>query len=161
MYVYGFDTLLNSTDVNVDKSFLGISSNDIKSFSITIIYNLLSDFLAHLNYNVVYTDGSVYPLFPDYIFIIPLFYRLITINLSPSTSSFTAEYYTMIESLTHIFSFPPDKFLIASDSMSCLQSLTSNTFNLHVWFLNLSIKTTFLVIVNTFLPFSFFGFPVF
>ncbi|KAF0690957.1 RNase H domain-containing protein, partial [Aphis craccivora] len=48
-------------------------------------------------------------------------------NLLPS--SFTAECYAILEALRFISNAAPNNYLISSDSMSCLQSLTSNPFN--------------------------------
>jgi len=50
-----------------------------------------------------------------------------TNNLPPSSSSFSAECYAITEAL--ISNLAPNKYLIVSDSMSCLQSLKSCPFN--------------------------------
>ncbi|KAF0760914.1 RNA-directed DNA polymerase from mobile element jockey [Aphis craccivora] len=61
-----------------------------------------------------------------------LLYQLAIPFISRSfISSFTAECFAIIEALNTISSLPPNKYLVATDSLSCLQALSSNVFNLH------------------------------
>lgn len=84
------------------------------------------------NYIRVYTDGSVSPLSAGYSFYIPELHISFTNNLPPSSSSFTAECYAIIEALTLIANLTPNYYLIASDYLSCLLSLRSNPFDSHI-----------------------------
>jgi hypothetical protein len=54
------------------------------------------------NFIVVYTNGSVSPLFVGYSFLIPELHISFSNNLPPSSSSLTAEYYAIIEALSLI-----------------------------------------------------------
>ena len=143
LYEYDYDSFLNIPLVHLDKFFLGISSVDLKTTSPIVINNLFSDFLFtnFPDFVAVYTDVSVSPLSAGCSFFIPELCISFSSNLPPTSSSFTAECYAIIEALNLISSFSPNKFLIASDSMSCLQSLTSNPFNPHISPLVLHIKS--------------------
>uniref|UniRef100_A0A2S2QL67 RNase H type-1 domain-containing protein n=1 Tax=Sipha flava TaxID=143950 RepID=A0A2S2QL67_9HEMI len=109
-------------------------SIDLKLSSPIVINNAFFDFLNSIfpDFIAVYTDGSVSPLSAGYSFYIPELHISFTNNLPPSASSFTAECFAIVKTLTLISSFLPDKFLIATDSMSCLQSFTSNPFNFQI-----------------------------
>ncbi|KAF0754884.1 RNase H domain-containing protein, partial [Aphis craccivora] len=73
--------------------------------------------------------GSVSPLSAGYSFYISEFHISFSNNLPPTITSFTAERFAIIDALNNISSLPPNKFLIATDSLSCLQALTSNAYN--------------------------------
>jgi len=92
------------------------------------------------NYITIYTDGSVSPLSAGYSFYIPELHISFTNNLPPSSSSFTAECFAIIEALTFISNLISNYYLIASDSLSCLIALNSNPFNSHFSPLVLRIK---------------------
>jgi ribonuclease HI len=143
LYEQAYDSFLNIPDVHLKIIFPGISTNELTLLSPTIINNIFSDFLDtnFSDFFTVYTDGSVSPLSAGYSFYIPQFHISFTSNLPPSSSSFTTECYAIVEALTLISTFPPNKFLIISDSLSCLQSLTSNPFNSHISPLILHIKS--------------------
>lgn len=67
-----------------------------------------------------------------YAFYIPELHMSFTNNLPPSSSSFTAECHAILEALTFISYLAPTNYLIASDSISCLLPLKSNSFNSHL-----------------------------
>lgn len=62
-------------------------------------------------------------------------------NFSSSSSSFTADCYAIIEALTLILNLAPNKYLIASDFMSLLQTLNSNPLHSQLSPLVLRIKS--------------------
>jgi len=93
------------------------------------------------NFIVVYTDGSISPLSAGFAFYIPELHVSFSNNLPSSSSSFAAECYAIIDALTLIFNFAPNKYLIASDSMSCLQALNSNPLHSQLSPLVLRIKS--------------------
>uniref|UniRef100_A0A2S2Q117 ribonuclease H n=1 Tax=Sipha flava TaxID=143950 RepID=A0A2S2Q117_9HEMI len=113
--------------------------------SLPIVNKIFSEFL-NMNFDnfvVVYTDGSVSHLSAGYSFFIPELHISFSNNLPPS-SSFTAECYAIIEALSLISNLASNKYLIASDSMSCLQALISNPFDSHLSSLVLIIKSIIL-----------------
>lgn len=57
------------------------------------------------NFTTIYTDGSVSPLSAGYAFYIPDLQLSFTSNLSPTSSSFTAECYAITEALKLIQNF--------------------------------------------------------
>jgi ribonuclease HI len=85
--------------------------------------------LKFSNFIVIYTDDSVSPLSAGYSFYIPELHISFSNNLPPSYSSFTAECYAILEALHFISNLAPNNYLIATDFMSCLQSLIPNSFN--------------------------------
>jgi len=90
---------------------------------------------------VVYTDGSVSLLSAGYSFYIPTLHFSFTSNILPSSTSFSTECFSIIEALNCIPSFSNNTFLIATDSMACLQSLNSFSFNSYLPPLILHIKS--------------------
>ncbi|KAL4143540.1 hypothetical protein QTP88_005859 [Uroleucon formosanum] len=103
----------------------------LKSTSRFFVNNYFSNYfnLNYPNFIIIYTDGSVSPLSAGYSFFIPELHVSFSNNLPPSSSSFTAECCAILEALLFISNLAPNNYLIASDSMSCLQSLISNPFN--------------------------------
>lgn len=85
-------------------------------------------------------DDSVSPLSAGYLFYIPEFHISFSNNLPPITPSFTAERFAIIDALNKILFLPPNNFLIATDSLSCLQALTSNAYNSHISPLIITIR---------------------
>ena len=143
LYEQPYDSLLFSPPVQSGNHFSNLSSKDFRIMSYSAINAAFSNHLnAHFpNFIVIYTDGSVSPLSAGYAFYIPELHVSFTNNLPPSSSSFTAECYAIFEALTLILNFGPNNYLIASDSMSCLQALNSNPFNSHLSPLILRIKS--------------------
>lgn len=91
--------------------------------SFPIVNKKFSEFLK-LNFDhfiVMYTDGSVSPLSAGYSFYIPELHISFSNNLPSSSWSFTAECYALIEALSLISNLASNKYLMVSDSMSCLQ----------------------------------------
>jgi len=116
------------------------------NMSFSMVNKIFSEFLK-LNFDnfiVVFTDGSVSPLSAGYSFYIPVLHISFSNNLPPSSSSFTAECYAIIEALSLISNLDSNKYLIVSDSMSCLQALISNPFDSHLSSLVLIIKSIIL-----------------
>uniref|UniRef100_A0A2H8TL40 RNA-directed DNA polymerase from mobile element jockey n=2 Tax=Melanaphis sacchari TaxID=742174 RepID=A0A2H8TL40_9HEMI len=130
LYEQPFDSLLYTPLVQID-NFSNFSHVELKSMSSSFVNKLFSNFLNlnYPNFTIIYTDGSVSPLSAGYAFYIPELHISFSNNLPPSSSSFTAECYAIFEALLFISDLAPNRYLIASDSMSCLQSLTSNPFN--------------------------------
>jgi hypothetical protein len=122
LYEQSFESLLFSPLVRLDYQFLSLSSLELKKMSPPMVNKIFSEFL-NMNFDhfiVVYTDGSVSPLSAGYSFFIPELHISFSNNLPPSSSSFTAECYAIIEALSLISNLASNKYLIASDSMSCL-----------------------------------------
>jgi len=130
LYEQPYDSLLCTPLVQID-NFSNFSYIELKSMSSAFVNKLFSNFLNlnYPNFTIIYTDGSVSPLSAGYSFYIPELLISFSNNLPPSSSSFTAECYAILEALLFISDLAPNSYLIASDSMSCLQSLTSNPFN--------------------------------
>lgn len=97
----------------------------------SFVNNSFSNYLLlnFSNFIVISLMAQFPPLSASYSFYIPEFHVSFSNNLPPSSSSFTAECYAILEALRFISNAAPNNYLIASDSMSCLQSLTSNPFN--------------------------------
>jgi len=89
--------------------------------SFSIINNIFSNYvdINIPNFVVVFTDGSVSSLSAAYSFFISELRLFFTNNLHPSSPSFATECFSIIHTLTLVSNFVPDKFLIASDSLSC------------------------------------------
>jgi ribonuclease HI len=146
LYEQSFESLLFSPLVRLDNQFLSLSSLELKKMSPPMVNKIFSKFL-NMNFDhfiVVYTDGSVSPLSVGYSFFFPELHISFSNNLPPSSSSFTAECYAIIEALSLISNLAANKYLIASDSMSCLQALISNPFDVHLSSLVLIIKSIIL-----------------
>ena len=143
VYEIAYETLLHSTPVHVVNLFPDFSTSDLKTSSPAVINNLFLAFIESKfpDYMVVYTDGSVSPLSAGFSFYIPQLNISFTSNLPPSSSSFTAECFAIIEALNMISTFSNNNVLIASDALSCLQSLNSCPFSSHVSPLILRIKS--------------------
>ncbi|KAL4099050.1 hypothetical protein QTP88_023545 [Uroleucon formosanum] len=143
IYEIGYQALLLPAQVLLVNPFPSLSSSELRVTSPAVINSLFTDFIDNnfANFIVVYTDGSVSPLSAGYSFYIPNLHISFTNNLPPSSSSFTAECFAIIEALNCISSFSYKKFLIASDSMSCLQSLNSFSLNSHPSPLIIRIKS--------------------
>jgi hypothetical protein len=128
--------------VQLGHQFSDLSSNDFKLMSYSMVNAAFSNYLINFpDFTIIYTDDSVLPFSAGYAFYIPELHISFTNNLPPSSSSFSAECYAIIEALTLILNFAPNKYLIATDSMSCLQALISNPFNSYLSPLVLSIKS--------------------
>jgi len=123
LYEQSYDSLIFSPQILFDNQFLDLSSNDFKSMSSSSVNAAVLNYLNErfFNFTTIYTDGSVSPLSTGYAFYIPNLQLSFTNNLPPTSSSFTAECFV-------------------SDSMSCLQALSSNPFNSHLSPLILRIK---------------------
>ncbi|XP_060846488.1 uncharacterized protein LOC132926168 [Rhopalosiphum padi] len=128
IYNQSYDSLLYFPPVHLCNLFSDLSSNDFKKMSHCMVNAAFSNhlFVNFPNFIVVYTDGSVSPFSAGYAFYIPELRVSFSNNLPSSSSSFTAECYAIFDALTLIFNLAPNKYLIASDSMSCLQALNSN-----------------------------------
>ncbi|XP_026819622.1 uncharacterized protein LOC113558364 [Rhopalosiphum maidis] len=131
LYEQSYESLLFSPLVQTENNFSSLSSNDLQAMPVPMINKIFTDFLNtnFSNHIIVYTDGSVSPLSASFSFYIPELHISFTNNLPPSSSSFTAECYAIIEALILISKLAPNNYLIASDSLSCLLALKSNPFN--------------------------------
>jgi ribonuclease HI len=143
MYEIGYDVILYSTHVLIADIFPGFSSLDLRNSSPVGINNIFSDFIVcnFPDFIVIYMDGSVSPLSAGYSFYISQLHISCTSNLPSSSSSFPAELFAIVEVLNFISTSSYKKFLIASDSMFCLQSLYFHTFNSNLSPLILRIKS--------------------
>ncbi|KAL4119211.1 hypothetical protein QTP88_012055 [Uroleucon formosanum] len=143
IYEIGYQALLLPAQVLLVNPFPSLSSSELRVTSHAVINSLFTNFIDNnfADFIVVYTDGSVSPLSAGYSFYIPNLHISFTNNLPPSSSFFTAECFAIIEALNCISSFSYKKFLIASDSMSCLQSLNSFSLNSHPSPLIIRIKS--------------------
>jgi len=130
LYEQPYDSLLFTPLVQIE-NFSNFPFIELKSMSSSFVNKLFSNYLNlnYPNFTIIYTDGSVSPLSAGYSFYIPELHISFSNNLPPSSSSFTAECYAILEALLFISDLAPNNYLIASDSMSCLQSLISNPFN--------------------------------
>lgn len=91
-------------------------------------YHMVNKVFSEL-FNVNYDNFIV--MYTDVSFFIPELHITLTNNIPPLSPSFTAECYAIIEALTLILNLASNRYLIASDSKSCLQSLNSNPFKFH------------------------------
>jgi len=100
----------------------------------TMVNNLFLEYFKvnFPNFIAIYTDGSVFSFSTICSVYIPALYIFFSNNLSSLSSSFTIKCYIIIEALLLTSNFPPSKYLIASDSISCLQFLISSPFNSHL-----------------------------
>jgi len=130
LYEQSYESLLFTPLVHIE-NFFDMPSSMLTSMSSTFVNDHFSNYLNlnYPNFTIIYTDGSVSPISAGYSFYIPKFHFSFSNNLPPSSSSFTAECYAILEALLFISNSPSDNYLIASDSMSCLQSLITNPFN--------------------------------
>jgi len=130
LYEQSYDSLVYSPLIHIDGQFTDLSSHQLKSMSSSMVNNIFSNLNLYFpNFMVIYTDGSVCRLSAGYSFYIPDLHVSFANYLPPSLSSFTAESYAIYEALLFISNTVPRNYLIASDSMSCLQLLVSNPFN--------------------------------
>lgn len=129
--------------------YLKYTYNNIKLYVCTYMYVLIHK-LPVFPYDkggsiktvyLVLFHSNKYDLSVDYSFYIPELYISLINNSSLSSSPFLMEYYAIIEALNLISFLLLNIFLIASDLMSCLQSLSFNPFNSHLSPLVLRIKT--------------------
>ncbi|KAL4112254.1 hypothetical protein QTP88_016075 [Uroleucon formosanum] len=143
IYEIGYQALLLPAQVLLVNPFPSLSSSELRVTSPAVLNSFFTDFIDNnfADFIVVYTNDSVSPLSAGYSFYIPNLHISFTNNLPPSSSSFTAECFAIIEALNCISSFSYKKFLIASDSMSCLQSLNSFSLNSHPSPLFIGIKS--------------------
>lgn len=81
------------------------------------------------DFTIIFNNGSVIPLSSDFTFYIPELHISFLNNLPSTASFYTTKCYTIIEALL-ISSSTSNKFLMATDSLSCLQVLISNVFKL-------------------------------
>uniref|UniRef100_A0A2S2R880 RNase H type-1 domain-containing protein n=1 Tax=Sipha flava TaxID=143950 RepID=A0A2S2R880_9HEMI len=142
LYEKSYESLLFSPFVQTENNFFSLSSNDLQTMPVPMVNKIFSEFL-NINFSdhiIVYTDGSISPLSTGFSFYIPELLISFTNNLPPSSSSFTAECYAIIEALILISRLAPNNYLIASDSLSRLLALKSNPFNFHPSPLALCIK---------------------
>lgn len=130
LYEANFASLLFSPIINCDKNFLCHSIDFLKASSSNTVNGLFQEYIQNTFplFILIYTDGSVSPISAGYSFFIPELCISFTNNLPPTASSYTAECFAIIESLQLISTLQPNKFLIATDSLSCLQSLSSYIF---------------------------------
>lgn len=130
LYEANFLSLLFYPKINCEQNFLGHSIDFLKASSSNIVNGLFQDFIHNTFplFILIYTDGSVSPISAGYSFFIPELCISFTNNLPPTASSFTAKCFAIVESLQLISTIQPNKFLIGTDSLSCLQSLSSNVF---------------------------------
>ena len=100
-YKQSYDSLLYSPSVQSSKQYLNLSTNDLKNMFCSMVNAVFLNCLNvnYSNFIAIYTDGSVSPLSAGYAFYIPELHVSFTNNLPPSSSSFTAEYYDIIEAL--------------------------------------------------------------
>lgn len=143
VYELAYCAFIYPTMTYVINLFPGFSHVELRSTSTVVTNNNFSNLINCNFYNfiVVYTDSSVSPLSVGYSFYIPEFHMSFTSNLSPSSSSFTAECFTIIEALNIISTLQYKTFLTATDLLSCLQSLNSFSFKFHISPLVLRIKS--------------------
>lgn len=111
-------------------NFLNHYFDFLKSSPPNLVNNIFFDFIHNpfLLFTLIFTDHSVSPLLARYSFYIPEFHISFSSNLPLTASSYTAECFAIIEVLQSIYSLSPNKFLIATDSLSYLQALSSNIF---------------------------------
>ncbi|VVC28773.1 Ribonuclease H-like domain,Ribonuclease H domain [Cinara cedri] len=129
LYEHPYNSLLFIPAIQII-NFSDLSVTELKSMPNSFVNNSFSSYLLNFsNFIIIYTDSSVSPLSAGYSFYIPELHVSFSNNLSSSSSSFTAECYAILEALHFISNLAPNNYLIASDSMSCLQSLISNSFN--------------------------------
>ena len=150
LYMQCYDSILFTPLVQID-NFSDSSYIELKSMSLFFVNKLFSNYLNlnYPNFTIIYTDGSVSPLSAGYSFCIPELHVSFSNNLPPSSSSFTAECYAILEALLFISNLAPNNYLIASDSMSCLQSLLSNPFNSKLSPLVFQIKSYIYIISSS------------
>ncbi|KAL4142166.1 hypothetical protein QTP88_004679 [Uroleucon formosanum] len=131
LYEQPYDSLLFTPSTQIDNFSDLLCYMKLKSTSRFFVNNYFSNYfnLNYPNFIIIYTDGSVSPLSAGYSFFIPELHVSFSNNLPPSSSSFTAECCAILEALLFISNLAPNNYLIATDSMSCLQSLISNPFN--------------------------------
>jgi ribonuclease HI len=161
LYEQSYESLLYSPFVQIENNFSFLSSIELQIMSHSMTNKIFSAFLNgnFCNYITVFTDGSVSLLSAGYEFYIPELHMSFTNNLPPSSSSFTAESYAIIEALTHISYLAPNNYFIASDSMSCLITLKSNPFNSHLPPLMLRVKQITLLLHRLNYSFQFLWIP--
>lgn len=111
MHEIRYDVLLYSTHVHIADISPGFSSLDLRNSSPFIECNF-TDFI------VIYTDGSVSTLSAGYSFYITELHISCTSNLLPSSSSFTAKCFAIVEALNFISTSPYKKFLIVLSPIS-------------------------------------------
>lgn len=131
LYEINYLALSYSPIVHTNRHFLNFTSKALKSISPIIVNNLFLDYIQNNfpNSTLIYTDGSVSPLSAGYAFFIPDLHISMSNNLPSSASSFTTECFAILEALSTISALPPSSYLIVSDSLSCLLSLSSDFFN--------------------------------
>lgn len=130
IYLTNFQSLLLSPITHINKNFLNLSRTSLNSLPPNFVNNIFLDFIHNTFplFILIFTDGSVSPLSAGYSFYIPEFHISFSNNLPPTASSFTAECFAIIEALNIVSTLPTNKFLIVTDSLSCLQALSSTVF---------------------------------
>jgi len=133
LYEQSFESLLFSPLVRLENNFyLYLLWNLKKCLSLWSIKSFLSFVSWILIISLWCILMAQFYLFLPAILFICRNYIFLSQNLSPFSSSFTAECYAIIEVLSFISNLASNKYLIASDSMSCLQALMSNPFDSHL-----------------------------
>ncbi|XP_025418121.1 uncharacterized protein LOC112688914 [Sipha flava] len=131
LYETNFPSLLLSPTIHFSKNFLEFPIDYLKIAQPNFVNGLFLDYIRNNfpDFILIFTDRSVTPLSASFTFVIPEFHISFTNNLPPTASSYTAECHAIIESLLLISTLITNKFLIITDSLSCLQALASNVFN--------------------------------
>ena len=129
LYEINFQYLLLFSITHSNKNFLNHTCNYLIFAPLNYVNNIFLDFLHNyfLIFILIFTDGFVSPLSTGCLFQIPEFHISFSNNLPPTTLSFTAECFVIIEVLNTISSLSPNKFLVATDSLSYHQPQTHPT----------------------------------
>jgi len=113
--------------VHINKQFLKATSKSLKSISPIIVNNFFLDYIQNNfpNSTLIYTDGSVSPLSAGYAFFIPDLH----ISKSNNQPLLPPHSFVILEAFSTIYTLPSSSYLIVSDSLTCLLSLSSDFFN--------------------------------
>lgn len=127
-----FPSLLLIHKIHCNKNFLCHSIDFLKVSSSNFVNGLFQDYIHYMLplYTLIHIDGSVSPISTELSFFIPDLYICFTNNFSPIALSYVTEFFAIIKSLQFISTLQPNKFLIATDSFSCLKCLSFNVFKL-------------------------------
>lgn len=149
LYEADFSLFVLAPIINCD--VLGHSLDFLKSSSPNLVNGLFQDYIHQTFplFILICTDGSVSPISAGYSFFIAELLISFTNNLPSIASSYTAECFVIIKVLKLISTLLPNKFLIATDSLSCLQSLSSNVFNSSPSLFTFLIRNLLLTLSNS------------
>ena len=142
LYETNFNSLFLTPTIHFNKDFLKHSINFLKTSPPNFVNSLFIDYIQeHFSrFILIFTDGSSTPLSAGFSFYIPDFHISFSNNLPPTASSYTTECFAIMEALLSISSLPSNNFLIVTDSLSCLQALSSNCFKSQTSALIIKIK---------------------